>query len=713
MPLEISVGPPIITINQGNTFLVSELNGEINADTELGVYSNDTRFISHYALSINGKKWHRLSSGAPIYYQALYYLSNPLVDTVAGEIKEGHLVLKIKREAGTAINEDLEICNYSTKPVQFIFELQLESDFADIFEVRSHKVVRRGSIVTAYDAEQRELSTRYKNKDFDREMLYRILDCSSPVQYANGSLTFEIALLPQQVWSAASRMELICGGKRRTDALADAQTMKQLHKSWDEGATRLTSVNEDVYRLYNQSISDLGGLRMFDHDFTDQQSWFPAAGVPWYFSLFGRDSLIIALQLMMAQPQLAIGTLQTLGEQQASTDDPYTDAEPGKILHELRTGELAHFKAIPHTPYFGSWDATPLYLVTLHESWKWLADDAFVKKQKDVALRCLDWIDKYGDIDGDGFQEYRTRSNQGYENMVWKDSTDCIIYPNGDNVPQPKAVCELQGYVFDAWVRMAELFDYLGDTSRSKELVQKALAMRERFEKAFWCPQDKIFALTLDPDKKAVPTVASNMGHLLWSGIATPEKAAMVKNRLMQDDMWTGWGMRTLSSDHISYNPHSYHAGSIWPHDNGIIAMGFKRYGYDKECALIARGISEAASHFQEYRLPELWAGIAPDGANFPVQYRGANIPQGWAAGTVFHLLQSILGLSANAPADELYVDPVLPYWMPELVLKGMKVGKHVIDLEFAQGDDEAEWRALKNEQGLKIIKRPFMPLLG
>ena len=239
---------------------------------------------------------------------------------------------------------------------------------------------------------------------------------------------------------------------------------------------------------------------------TDQQSWFPAAGVPWYFSLFGRDSLIIALQLMMAQPQLAIGTLQTLGEQQASTDDPYTDAEPGKILHELRTGELAHFKAIPHTPYFGSWDATPLYLVTLHESWKWLSDDAFVKKQKDVALRCLDWIDKYGDIDGDGFQEYRTRSNQGYENMVWKDSTDCIIYPNGDNVPQPKAVCELQGYVFDAWVRMAELFDYLGDTSRSKELVQKALAMRERFEKAFWCPQDKIFALTLDPDKKAVPT---------------------------------------------------------------------------------------------------------------------------------------------------------------------------------------------------------------
>ena len=398
---------------------------------------------------------------------------------------------------------------------------------------------------------------------------------------------------------------------------------------------------------------------------------------------------------------------KVLGELQATELDDYRDAQPGKILHEMRVGELAARKKIPHTPYYGTADATALYLITLHESWKWLGDDALFKQHEQTARRCLEWIDRYGDMDGDGLQEFQTRSPQGYENMGWKDASDSNVAPDGSLFKGPKALCELQGYTYDAWLRMAEAFSYFGDEALAHSLRQKAAALREKFEELFWCEDTGFYAYALDGDKRPVKTIVSNPGHLLWSGIVSPDRAASVVRRLMQPDMWSGWGIRTLSADNPAYNPFSYQNGSVWPHDNGIIAMGFRRYGFVDEAAMIARDISEAASYFVFYRLPELYGGIRREPGSFPVQYLGANVPQAWAAGSVFHLLRAILGLEANAHTRTLYVDPVLPRWLPEVTLHNLRVANSKATIRFWSEDNHSRFEVLSCEGELHVQHGP------
>lgn len=408
-----------------------------------------------------------------------------------------------------------------------------------------------------------------------------------------------------------------------------------------------------------------------------------AAGVPWFVSVFGRDSLIVSLQNMMVYPDFARGTLKRLAELQATEVDAYRDAEPGKMPHELRMGELAHFKRIPHTPYYGTADATILYIIAWHEAWKWLGDDVLFAHYQKAVQQCLGWIDRYGDRDGDGFQEYQTRSDKGYENMGWKDAGDAVVYPDGSLVKGPKALCELQGYVFDAKLRVADGAEYFGKPDLAAKLRQEAADLQQRFEERFWCEDLGYYAYALDGDKKPVKTIASNAGHLLWSGIVRQDRAERVVRRLLEPDMWSGWGIRTLSTRNPAYNPFSYQNGSVWPHDNGIIAMGFKRYGFAEEAAMVARDISEAGSYFQLNRLPELYAGTERGPGTFPVQYLGANVPQAWAAGSVFHFLRAILGLDADAPRKMLYVDPSLPPWLPDLTVRQLRVGRATVDLRF------------------------------
>src|SRR5208337_1821685 len=363
------------------------------------------------------------------------------------------------------------------------------------------------------------------------------------------------------------------------------------------------------------------------------------------------------------------GALDILGALQATEFDDYRDAEPGKIMHELRYGELAHFKLIPHTPYYGTADATPLYLITLHAAWRATGDHTLLETYLPHAEAALDWIDNDGDRDGDGLQEYQTRSPVGYENMAWKDAGDSMVYTDGTPVRGPKALCELQGYVYDARVRMAEVFDALGKPDRARDLRRKAAALFKKFNEAFWDEESGFYAYLLDGEKRKVMTVASNPGHLLWSGIVPADRAARVVARLMAPDMNSGWGIRTLSSRHPAYNPYSYQNGSVWPHDNSLIALGFKRYGFVDEIGQIARGISEAASHFLLNQLPELYAGIERTAGGFPVQYLGANVPQAWAAGSAFALLQAILGITLDAPRGRIFVDPALPAWLPDITL--------------------------------------------
>jgi glycogen debranching enzyme len=306
-------------------------------------------------------------------------------------------------------------------------------------------------------------------------------------------------------------------------------------------------------------------------------------------------------------------------------------------------------------------------------------------------------------MDGDGLQEYQTRSPDGYENMAWKDAGDSVMYPDGTPVRGPKALCELQGYTYDAWLRMADAFEHFGQMDAASRLRQKAEDLRLTFEELFWCEETGFYAYALDGDKKQVRTIASNPGHLLWSGIVSAERAARVVERLLQPDMWSGWGIRTLSSENPAYNPFSYQNGSVWPHDNGIIAMGFKRYGFAKETAMIARDISEAASYFVFHRLPELYAGTKREPGAFPVQYLGANVPQAWASGSNFHLLRAILGLEADAHKKTLYVDPVLPRWLPDITLNNLRVGTSTVTLRFWTENNKTRYEVLSGEGELHV----------
>jgi len=713
MPVSISVGPPVVTINQGSTFMVTAEDGQILAESDQGVFADDTRFVNHYAVFANGQPWELLTSSTVTYYAARFHLTNPPFDTEDGPVNGGTLALSLLRSVADGIHEDIDVTNHSRSPVRFNLEIALRSDFADLFEVKSRNFVRRGRITTEWNEASGELETAYENGDFTRRFIYRLVYNSSPAAYANGRISFEVALQPGAQWHTCSYYILARDGRERTPQRGcrpDHETgFDVLQHRWQDQATRLTSANEDLYRLYRQSVEDVGALRLHDHD-SASDMWLPAGGVPWFVAIFGRDSLIASLQNMIVFPRFALGVLKKLAEYQATEIDDWRDAEPGKILHEVRFGELAHFKRIPHTPYYGTADATPLFLIVLHEAWKWLGDVGICREYRDVALRCLDWIDHFGDLDGDGFQEYKTRSSAGYENMGWKDAGDAIVYPDGRQVRQPKATCELQGYVFDAWMRMGELFEAMGEVDRARELRGRATDLQNRFEERFWCEDIGFYAFALDPDKQPVRTIASNAGHCLWSGLIRSDRARRVVERLMQPDMWSGWGIRTLSEGVPAYNPISYQRGSVWPHDNGIIALGFKRYGFANEAARIARDISEAASYFVSYRLPELYAGLQRRPGTFPVLYPGANVPQAWAAGSVFHLIQAILGLQADAPHGRLYVAPMLPSWLPNVTLSGLRIGATTVTLRFWREAEETRWEPTDIQGQLEIEQRPCQP---
>jgi glycogen debranching enzyme len=708
MPYKVQVGPRQISIHHGQTVLVSEPCGEIDWPSEKGLYFLDTRVISSWRIYANGEPWELLNGGAISYYASRIYLINRRIPTADGTIPQRMLGLVISRLISGGIHEDLDLSNNSLRPVRFQLEIALRCDFADIFEVKSDNIVRRGRITTVWSQPKQRLRTSYRNGDFMRAVTVGPAGGQPAATYANGRLSFEIDLAPGATWHCCLLYTLEDGERLFPPLRECADQYGKTHHAetmsdWLRSVLKIRTSNEEFYRLYRQALEDMAALRLPIAG-TDQKVFLPAAGLPWFMAPFGRDSLIVSLQNILIYPDFARGSLDILGSLQAKTVDDYRDAEPGKILHELRYGELAHFKLIPHTPYYGTADATPLYLITLHAAWQATGDDALLERHLETAEGCLSWIDDYGDRDGDGFQEYQTRSPAGYANMGWKDSGDSIVYPDGSLVRDPKALCELQGYVYDAWLRMAEVFEALGKKSRADQLRAKAAALFERFNEAFWDEELGFYALALDGDKNKVLTVASNAGHCLWSGIVPRKRASKVVKRLMASDMWSGWGIRTLSAKHSAFNPYNYQTGAVWPHDNAIIALGFKRYGFGAEAARIARDISDAASHFLSNQLPELYTTIERNEKSFPIQYLGANVPQAWAAGSVFALLKAILGFAPDAPHGKLYVDPELPEWLPDLTVQDLRVGKRHFDIGFWREGGKTRFKVLQGNP--KAVER-------
>jgi glycogen debranching enzyme len=704
MPYKVQVGPPQIAIHQGMTVLVTEPDGQVQLTTEKGLYFLDTRVISGWNISANAEPWDLLNGGAVANDSAHIFLTNRSFLTEDGAVAPRTLSFMLGRAIDGGLHEDLDVTNYGQRPVRFILEIAIQSDFADTFDVKAHRTIRRGRSTTEWSDVRQSLRTTYRNQDFQRSMTVTLGKDGPQAAYANGRLAFEVKLVPGATWHCCLMYDFADGARHfhapRHCALYAPSRSGTGQRTWRDAVLKLNSSNEEFYRLYNQAIEDMSALRL-PIDGTDHMVFVPAAGLPWFMAPFGRDSLIVSLQNILVYPEFARGALDVLGHWQATERDDYRDAEPGKIMHELRYGELAHFKLIPHTPYYGTADATPLYLITLHAAWRALGDIELLHRHRANAEAALNWIDQYGDRDGDGFQEYQTRSPVGYENMAWKDAGDSMMYDDGTPVKGPKALCELQGYVYDAWQRMAEIFEALDEPDRSAELRAKAATLYRRFDEAFWDEATGFYAYMLDGQKRKVLTVASNPGHLLWSGIVPPQRAARVVARLMAPDMNTGWGIRTLSSRHPAYNPYSYQNGSVWPHDNGLIALGFKRYGFTDEVGQIARGISEAASHFMLNQLPELYAGIARSEMAFPVQYLGANVPQAWAAGSAFALLQAILGIQPDAPRNVLYVDPALPRWLPDVTLSDLRLGRRHFDIRFWREAEKTEFEVLRGEKAM------------
>jgi glycogen debranching enzyme len=713
----VQVGPTSITINRDDRFLVCQPDGRILGGVDDGFFIRDTRLISGYELRINGKRPLLLNSAPIQFFSARFeYTNEPFLDD-AGSVDRQVLGIRVDRTVDGGLHEDVDIVSYAPRTVRLTIEIAIDSDFADIFDVRKDAFVRRGQINTRWLRSRGELRTTYVNRTFKREMIVAVEKADSPLQYANGRLVFVASIAPKGTWHACIKWLPLTGadsaarGRRPRTLPCNAVEVRHPGGRPNLPMVAVETPNATVKRTWEQAVRDLDALRLEDPTF-GRGVVIPAAGVPWFVTLFGRDTLIVSMQAISGYPEFASGALRRLGAMQATDDDPERDMEPGKIPHEVRHGELAQLGILPYQPYFGTHDATSLYIIVLSYLYQWIGDEAILRRYLDNAEAALRWIDRYGDRDRDGLQEYATRSSHGYYNQGWKDAGDAIRTADGTLATLPIGTCELQGYVYDAKLRMGDIYESLGRPRDARRLRREAATLYERVNELLWWEEEGTYALGLDGAKRQIRSVASNAGHLLQSGIVPPERAGRVVKRLLADDMWSGWGIRTLSSDHPAYNPFSYQCGSVWPHDNAMIAGGFRRYGFDAEAARVAKGTFDAAERLSGYRLPELWAGLYRADASFPVQYPGANVPQAWAAGAVLRLIAILAGIHAttDASGSRLYVNPALPDWLPSLTLRNLRAGRGSLDLAVSDGEVEV----LSNTTGFEVVHAPApQPVAG
>jgi glycogen debranching enzyme len=694
--MEISVGPPTVTIHADDQFCVCAPNAEMSSTAEQGYFAADTRLVSGYRLKLGNQRLVLLNSAAVAHHSARFEFTNPAILTAKGdELPANSLHLRLDRTIGNGLHEDYELTSYAREPVLLDLEISIESDFADLFEVKSHHPLLRGTLESSWDTGTQQLTVTYTNGPFQRGLVIDPAGTSSPARYANGGMLFRIALAPRESWHACVFWRPMLDASvalppQRCHDLVGGTDAHDVKRDWVNRAATFTTSAPSVTQTVRQAVDDLAGLRMHQHDAaaadsSDRQStdlWVPAAGVPWFVSLFGRDSLIVSLQTLALSPRFAVGSLNALAALQADGYDDARDMQPGKISHEIRHGELAALKLVPHRPYYGTHEATTLYVLLAAQAWRWHGDRAALDHLRPHVERALIWIDTQGDLDGDGIQEYKTRAKDGYYNQDWKDAGDAILMRDGSPASLPIALCEVQGLVVAAKRAWAEVLDRVyGETAAATRLRDEAERLVELIETKFWWDAEGTYYLGLDGDKRPIESVASNPGQLLWTGAVDAGRAASVAARLFSGDMWSGWGIRTLSSGHAAYNPFSYQLGSVWPHDNALIAAGFRHYGLDAEAARIARALFDAADRFSGRRLPELFAGLPRDEGGFPVQYLGANVPQAWASGAVIHLMAILCGLEADAAAGELRLNPALPDWLPEIRIDQLAVGTASVDL--------------------------------
>jgi glycogen debranching enzyme len=653
-----------LTILEGSTFCICDERGDITEATG-GFFAEDTRFLSLFRLTMNGELPLLLSSGRVEHYSAAFYLRNPL----AAGLPQDSLAIVRERRVGDEMRDRIVVENVSTTPLTFELAVELASDFADIFAVKEHDF----SFGDPVDA--KPLPDPVEPELADGTLV--LVDAApggatthirfSELGDVEGAVVrYRLELGPRESWELATVVE-----PRTNGHAPPSQRLEE--QPWKAHLPRLEATWDALRHSFDRAVTDLASLRMRGGNAGHAR--LPAAGMPWFMTVFGRDTLITSYQTLLLGPELAVGALDVLAELQATEDDPSIDAEPGKIVHEVRRGKAAEtwFRR-----YYGTVDATPLYLVLLSEVWRWTGDDELVRRLREPALAALGWIDSYA-----GFISYERRTERGLENQSWKDSGDSQRFADGRLAEPPIAPVEVQGYAYDAGLRAAELArEVWGDPGLAERLEAEAAELQRRFDEAYWTGDH--YALALDRDGAQVDSLCSNVGHLLWSGIVPDERVDAVVAALMDDGLWSGWGVRTMSANSAAYNPLSYHNGTVWPHDNSLIAAGLARYGRWEEAWRIARAMLEASA-FLEHQLPEVFAGLPRDETPFPIAYPTAARPQAWAAGTPVLLLQLLLGLR---PEDGKLVSagPPVPEWAGSLRLSGVRAFDRSWDIRLEDG---------------------------
>jgi glycogen debranching enzyme len=646
----------LVKILEGNTFVVSDRRGDIEASLTdpTGLFSFDTRFLSKWILTVDGQRLNPLSVDDLQYFETRFFLV-PGTGTVYVDAK---LSVIRGRAVGGGFLEQLTILNHDNEPAQLTVRIEAASDFADLFEVKD-ALEKKGNYSSR--VEDGKLVLSYGRETYGRSTT---ISASAPTRFDESGLTFQVDLEPHGEWS--TDIDVVVGlfpAETPTESAPLAirprrEGMQQNLKRWIDDAPRVDSDWDQLESTYRRSLVDLAALR-FSPAITPGKS-LPAAGLPWFMTMFGRDSIFTSLQALPFTPELAATTLRVLGMWQGTRVDDFRDEDPGRILHEMRYGEMTAFEERPHSPYYGCADATPLYVVLLDEYERWTGDTKLVRDLEHEARAALNWIDEYADLMGNGYISYQRRNEKtGLENQCWKDSWDSISYRDGRLPGFPRATCELQGYAYDAKVRGARLArEIWKDSAFADELEKKAADLKRRFNRDYWVKDGEYFALALDSDGKQVDSLTSNNGHLLWSGIVEKSKARAVARHLVGPRLFSGWGVRTLAAGEGRYNPIGYHVGTVWPFDNSFIAWGLRRYGFKQEAARIAKGILDAAEFFNG-RLPEAFGGYEREATKYPVQYPTACSPQAWSTGTPLLLLRTMLGLEPIG--NYLVVDPAIP----------------------------------------------------
>src|SRR6478752_1089943 len=676
-----------LTLIDGKTFLSTTIAGDIMPPgaPDVGFFHDDTRFLSRLELRVDGYRTVVLSASTE---QTL--ASQIELTTGKSTMRETYEIpentVHIRREqllAADTLFDNFSFENFNFKELELVVELAYEADYMDVFQVRG---VARQRLGRYFQPVVRNDSIVFHYCGLDHVSRETVIHFSPEPEKVEGTTArWKLRLPPFRRFQLNTTIVPHVEGRRSREARPDfgqhLRMRREAFAEWESHATGFTSSNSIFNAMIGTGKGDFHALQI-----PQAEERVVAAGIPWFATMFGRDSILASYQTLLLNPQLAVETLRVLAMLQGKEHNDWRDEEPGKILHEYREGEMTRAGEMPFGPYYGSVDATPLWLILLSETFNWTADEQLVKDMLPHAYRALEWIDSFGDLDGDGFVEYQCRSPKGLVNQGWKDSWDAIMHRDGEQAKSPIALCEVQGYVYEAKYRMASLMRSFGDIRTADKLKKESAEMAKRFEKAFWMPKLGFYAMALDRDKRQTQVVSSNPGQLLFTRMLPQERAKAITQRFMRDDMFSGWGWRTMSREERIFNPLSYHRGSVWPHDNSLIAHGMALYEFREPANRLFTTLFQAALNFRDYRLPELFCGIERREHDEPVQYPVSCSPQAWASGAVFLILMSVLGIRPSAPRKELnIVNPALPEFLDHLSIRNMRVGGSRVGLDFTR----------------------------